>query len=82
MNLEPEVDEGDVTLVNVRKENGILKECQEKTGKWAWRSKDGELTMLRGDVRFENVGDRGFSGSGRSDKSNLKMLILVIRKSI
>ena len=60
MNLEPEVDEGDVTLVNVRKENGILKECQEKTGKWAWRSKDGELTMLRGDVRFENV-DFGYT---------------------
>lgn len=60
MNLEPEVDEGDVTLVNVRKENGILKECQEKTGKWAWRSKDGELTMLRGDVHFENV-DFGYT---------------------
>ena len=60
MNLEPEVDEGDVTLVNVRKENDILKECQEKTGKWAWRSKDGELTMLRGDVRFENV-DFGYT---------------------
>lgn len=60
MNLEPEVDEGDVTLVNVRKENGILKECQEKTGKWAWRSKDGELIMLRGDVRFENV-DFGYT---------------------
>ena len=60
MNLEPEVDGGDVTLVNVRKENGILKECQEKTGKWAWRSKDGELTMLRGDVRFENV-DFGYT---------------------
>lgn len=60
MNLEPEVDEGDVTLANVRKENGILKECQEKTGKWAWRSKDGELTMLRGDVRFENV-DFGYT---------------------
>ena len=60
MNLEPEVDEGDVTLVNVRKENGILKECREKTGKWAWRSKDGELTMLRGDVRFENV-DFGYT---------------------
>ena len=60
MNLEPEVDEGDVTRVNVRKENGILKECQEKTGKWAWRSKDGELTMLRGDVRFENV-DFGYT---------------------
>ena len=40
--------------------NGILKECQEKTGKWAWRSKDGELTMLRGDVRFENV-DFGYT---------------------
>ena len=60
MNLEPEVDEGNVTLVNVRKENGILKKCQEKTGKWAWRSKDGELTMLRGDVRFENV-DFGYT---------------------
>lgn len=60
MNLEPEVDEGDVTLANVRKENGILKECQEKTGKLAWRSKDGELTMLRGDVRFENV-DFGYT---------------------
>ena len=60
MNLEPEVDEGDVTLVNVRKENGILKECQEKTGKWAWRSKNGKLTMLCGDVRFENV-DFGYT---------------------
>lgn len=60
MNLEPEVDEGNVTLVNVRKENGILKECQEKTGKWAWRSKDGKLTMLCGDVRFENV-DFGYT---------------------
>ena len=55
MNLEQEVDEGDVTLVNVKEENGDLRECKEKTGKWAWRSKDGALTMLRGDVRFENV---------------------------
>lgn len=60
MNLEPEVDEGDVTLVNVKEENGSLKECKEKTGKWAWRSKDGALTMLRGDVRFENV-DFGYT---------------------
>lgn len=60
MNLEPEVDEGDVTLVNVREENGSLKECKEKTGKWAWRSKDGTLTALRGDVRFENV-DFGYT---------------------
>lgn len=55
MNLEQEVDEGDVTLVNVKEENGDLRECKEKTGKWAWCSKDGALTMLRGDVRFENV---------------------------
>ena len=60
MNLEPEVDEGDVTLVNVKEENGSLKECKEKTGKWAWRSKDGALTALRGDVRFENV-DFGYT---------------------
>ncbi len=60
MNLEPEVDEGDVTLVNVKEENGSLKECKEKTGKWAWRSKDGALTVLRGDVRFENV-DFGYT---------------------
>ena len=60
MNLEPEVDEGDVTLVNVKEENGDLRECKEKTGKWAWRSKDGALTMLRGDVRFENV-DFGYT---------------------
>ena len=55
MNLGQEVDEGDVTLVNVKEENGDLRECKEKTGKWAWRAKDGALTMLRGDVRFENV---------------------------
>lgn len=55
MNLEQEVDEGDVMLVNVKEENGDLRECKEKTGKWAWRAKDGALTMLRGDVRFENV---------------------------
>ena len=60
MNLEQEVDEGDVTLVNVKEENGDLRECKEKTGKWAWRSKDGALTMLRGDVRFENV-DFGYT---------------------
>ena len=60
MNLEQEEDEGDVTLVNVKEENGDLRECKEKTGKWAWRSKDGALTMLRGDVRFENV-DFGYT---------------------
>ena len=55
MNEEPEVDQGQVELVNVRQENGEWVTCKEKTGNWAWRGSDGSLTMLRGDVRFENV---------------------------
>ena len=60
MILDPEVDEGYVTLVNGRIDIGILIECLDMIGKCAWRSKDGELTMLRGDVRFENV-DFGYT---------------------
>lgn len=70
MHEEPEVDEGTVTLVNVREmEENIcsenypeytgsthLMECPEYTGKYAWKDgKTGALTPLRGDVRFENV---------------------------
>ncbi len=52
---EPEVDEGKATLVNVEvKENGELQEVDKCTGHWAWK-RDGNLTELRGDVRFENV---------------------------
>ena len=56
---EPEADEGRVTLVNVREENGKLGECAERTGRWAWKRprEDGsfELIPLRGDVRFFDV---------------------------
>ena len=58
---KPEVDEGYVTLVNAKKdENGILTECPEHTGIWAWKhthSADGtvEYRELRGKVEFENV---------------------------
>ena len=34
---EPEVDDGYVTLVNVRKEGDRLVETEEKTGMWAWK---------------------------------------------
>lgn len=58
MDEEPELDEGYVTLVNARKdENGILTECRERTGLWAWKyphQSDGTVTYteLKGDVRF------------------------------
>ena len=53
-----EVDEGYVTLVNVRKDqNGNFIECKERTGMWAWKhphQADGTVTYteLKGDVRF------------------------------
>ncbi len=57
---EPETDEGYVTLVNAREENGVLTETAERTGRWAWRhphTADGSVTYtpLRGDVRMVDV---------------------------
>lgn len=57
---EPEQDDGYVTLVNVREENGQLIECKDRTGIWAWKhphSSDGSVTYtkLTGDVRLFNV---------------------------
>ena len=56
----PEADEGTVTLVNATKDdNGILHECKERTGIWAWKqtASDGtaSYTELTGDVRFKDV---------------------------
>ena len=56
----PEVDDGYVTLVNAREENGQLVECAERTGIWAWKhphQADGSVTYtrLRGDVRLTEV---------------------------
>lgn len=55
-----EEDEGYVTLVNVKEENGELVECKERTGMWAWKhphKAEGTVTYerLMGDVRMENV---------------------------
>lgn len=60
MDEEPETDDGDVTLVNAkRNEDGTLSECAEQTGLWAWKRihSDGrvEYVELKGDVTFTNV---------------------------
>ena len=57
---EEEVDDGYVTLVNAKEIDGVLVECREKTGLWAWKHPhraDGTITYtpLKGDVRFSNV---------------------------
>ncbi len=57
---EPEVDNGYVTLVNVRELDGVMVECTERTGKWAWKhphKADGTVTYvpLMGDVRMTDV---------------------------
>ena len=62
---QPETDEGYVTLVNAKEENGVLKETKERTGVWAWKHyhKDTDITdykKLAGDVVFDDV-DFGYT---------------------
>ena len=62
---QPETDEGYVTLVNAKEENGVLKETKERTGVWAWKHyhKDTDTTdykKLAGDVVFDDV-DFGYT---------------------
>lgn len=57
---EKETDDGYVTLVNARKENGEIIPCEEHTGHWAWKhphSADGSVTYteLKGDVVLDGV---------------------------
>ncbi len=49
MDEEPEEDNGYVTLVNAREQNGELTECKERTGIWAWRHphSDGTVTYTK-----------------------------------
>lgn len=56
----PETDDGYVTLVNAKEENGKLTETPEHTGIWAWKhthQADGtvEYKKLTGDVVFDDV---------------------------
>lgn len=57
---EPETDDGYVTLVRARKENGQIVESKERTGMWAWKhthQADGSVDYieLKGDVVFDDV---------------------------
>lgn len=56
MEEQPELDEGQTTLCHVYKnEDGSLKEAPSFTGTFAWKKPEGELVLLRGDVRFNQV---------------------------
>ena len=60
MDEDVEADDGYVTLVNVKEENGQLVECNERTGRWAWRhphQADGSVTYteVRGDITMDSV---------------------------
>ena len=55
MEVQPEEDEGQTTIVRVEKNGDTLTEVPQRTGHWAWKKPDGSLTELRGDVRFDHV---------------------------
>jgi len=59
MDEESEQDDGYVTLVNCRIEDGEVRECAERTDSWAWKQPGGDgtftYTPLKGDIRFYNV---------------------------
>ena len=60
-----EVDEGYVTLVNAKEENGKLIESEKRTGRWAWKhthQADGSVDYveLKGNVVFDGV-DFGYN---------------------
>lgn len=62
---KPEADNGYVTLVNARKENGVLTESEQRTGLWAWKhfhQAEGttDYIELTGDVVFDDV-DFGYN---------------------
>ena len=63
-----EVDEGYVTLVNVKEENGKLVESEKRTGRWAWKhfhkaTGKTDYIELKGDIVLDGV-DFGY----RDDK--------------
>lgn len=59
-----EEDNGDVTLVRVRRDGETLTECENRTGHWAWKvpGKDGgfQLVEMLGDVKLKDV-DFGYT---------------------
>lgn len=62
---EPETDNGYVTLVNVREDDGKLVESEDRTGRWAWKhvhqaDKSVDYVEVKGDVVFDGV-DFGYN---------------------
>lgn len=62
---EVEVDDGYVTLVNAKEVDERLTECEERTGRWAWKhthQADGSVDYVevKGDVVFDGV-DFGYT---------------------
>ena len=59
LDTQPEQDNGYVTLVNAKKVNGDIVECEEETGIWAWKHphSDGTLTYeeLKGHIELDDV---------------------------
>ncbi|WP_298021618.1 ABC transporter ATP-binding protein [uncultured Dysosmobacter sp.] len=59
MDEEPETDEGYVTLVRAKLEDGTWKETGGKDGAWVWKHPHGDgsltYTQMRGEVRFYDV---------------------------
>ncbi|BAL00096.1 putative ABC transporter permease/ATP-binding protein [Oscillibacter valericigenes Sjm18-20] len=66
MDENVEQDDGYITLVNVKTENGEIQECNERTDAWAWKHphSDGTVTYtpLKGEIRFYDV-DFGYEES-------------------
>lgn len=65
LDQEPEKDEGYVTLVNVKEENGQLKESEKRTGRWAWKhyhkaTGTTDYIELKGDMVLDGV-DFGYN---------------------
>ncbi len=62
---EVEADNGYVVLVNAKEVNGQLTECEERTGRWAWKhthQADGSVDYVevKGDIVFDGV-DFGYT---------------------
>ena len=65
LDATPETDEGYVTLVNVKEENGQLVESDVRTGRWAWKhyhksTDTTDYVEVKGDVTFDGV-DFGYN---------------------
>jgi ATP-binding cassette subfamily B protein len=53
---QPERDEGTATLVNLAADDsGNMRETENVTGMWGWKSAEGVITPVQGGVKFDNV---------------------------